>query len=303
VAADLPSVARLGAVLLVLQQLEFVFAAALKGFERFDLAAAIDVAARLAGVGAGLAAAYATRDLAAVIAAGVAVSAVSLVARAAMASRVAGAPVYRPVPLRSIPGEVLRFGAWAAAQGLAGALLGHLDKLVIGWFLGASAVTYYSVCTQLAQQVHALPAAALAFLLPLTSRRGALGSGALAPRRAIALGAALAVALAVALLALGIPFMRLWMGEAFTAAAGPLLPWLVGAYLLLGLNVAPHYLLLGAGEARFVSLANIAGGLASSLGTVLLVPALGLVGGALARGLYGPVLLASYARLWRAEKG
>jgi O-antigen/teichoic acid export membrane protein len=303
-AGDLRAAVRLGAALVFLQQLELVFAAALKGYERFDVAAPIEIAMRLASVAAGLAAAYATRDLVMVLAAGVAVSAVSVALRAGAASRIAGAPVYLPVRLGSIPGEVLRYGAWTCGQGIAGALLGHLDRLVIGWFLGATAVTYYSVCTQLAQQAHALPAAALAFVLPLMSRRAAsdpdAGAGRV-QRRALAAGAGLTLLLAAALLVLGVPFMNLWMGEAFTAQAGPLLPWLVAAYALLGLNVAPHYLLLGTGAARFVSLSNVAGGLASSIGAVLLVPALGLVGGAVARGLYGPVLLASYARLWGAR--
>src|SRR5262249_16637916 len=159
------------------------------------------------------------------------------------------------------------------------------------------------VCTQLTAQIHALPAAALGFLFPLMSRRTAAGAvdHQRVVRAALAAGAALTALLAIGLLLFGDWFMRLWMGESFGRELGNLLPWLTCAYLLLGLGVAPHYLLLGQGEARFVSLNNFAGGVAASLGAAVLIPVLGLTGGAIARALYAPLVLASYVRLARGR--
>lgn len=291
----------LTAGLLFLQQIEAVLAGALKGYERFDVAAPIEIASKLALVGAAVAAAAATNRVAPMVAAAVVIAAFGILVRGFAAGRIARARLWWPAAPAAVERDLLSFGAWTCLQGLAGVLLTHVDKLLVAWFLGATAVTYFAVCTQLAQQVHMLPAAALAFLLPLAGRRARTGEQR-SPRRALLAGASLTLLLAIGLFALGDPFMRLWMGSAFATEAAALLPWLTLAYLILGMNVAPHYLLLGRGEARFVSLTNVAGGLASTLGALVLIPQLGLVGGAIARGLYGPVLLVSYARLWQPRR-
>lgn len=295
---------RLGAALLVLTQADLVFAAALKGCERFALAARVEVCARCAMVAASLGAAYATREAAGVVAAAVGVGAASAAARALAASRALGRPVYLPAAFWRMGHEVWRYAAWNWLQGAAASAFAHLDRVLIAALLGASAVTSYSVCTQLAAQIHALPAAALAFLLPMMSRRSAAASAGneAVIRAAIVAGGTASVVLSAALFVFGDAFMRVWMGDGFAAELGTLLPWLTAAYLLLGLGVAPHYLLLGRGEARFVSLNNVAGGVAASLGAALLIPLLGLTGGAVARALYAPLIMASYLRLLQGQR-
>jgi O-antigen/teichoic acid export membrane protein len=293
-----------GALLLVLTQVDFVFSAALKGCERFGLSARIELVSRCATIAASLAVAYVARDPAAVLAAAAAVTAVSVALRSIAASRALGAKVYLPAAPWKMDREILRYGAWSCFHGAAAMAFAHLDRILIAGLLGAQAVTFYAVCTQLAAQVHALPAAALGFLLPLMSRRSARGGAGLEriKRAGVAMGAFTTAALAVLLFAFGDAFMRLWMGETFARELGTLLPWLVAAYVMLGLGVAPHFLLLGQGEARFVSLNNAAGGVAASVGAAVLIPLLGLTGGAIARGLYAPLVLASYLRLMRGGR-
>jgi O-antigen/teichoic acid export membrane protein len=177
--------------------------------------------------------------------------------------------------------------------------------LIVGALLGAAPLAAYTICTQLAQQVHALPAAAMAFLFPMVSRRLGAGdaAGVLRARRASIGAALLIIAVLGALLAAGAdPILRLWMGGAFADDYGRLFVWLVAAYALVALNVAPHFLLLGHGDARYLSLLGLAGGATSLLVMLYLIPAYGLLGAVAGKACYGVVLCYAYIRLSRIGK-
>ncbi|HEY9446141.1 MAG TPA: hypothetical protein VIQ62_03625, partial [Burkholderiales bacterium] len=85
----------------------------------------------------------------------------------------------------------------------------------------------------------------------------------------------------------------------FAAQSSHILLWLTLAYFVLSLNVAPYYLLLGHNEARYVSVANLAGGGMGLLAAVILLPPLGVIGAAQARMVLGLTTLANYWRLFR----
>lgn len=297
------SALRIGALIIFIQQFDQVAAATLKGFERFSVAARVEVAAKFALVGVNVAVAHLTGELFSVLAGTVTVMIVSLAARAWVAGRLVGGVLLMPAWPGPKGGALLRFGGWVWLQAVASVLLSSVDRFVVGGLLGASALAHYSVCTQLAQQVHAVPAAAMGFLMPLATRKHHQGDDVRRVRR-LALTANVLVALPLALaLAVGADFgLRIWMGPDFAAENAGLLRWLTLAYLLLALNVAAHYLLLGEGEARFVSLTNIVGGILSSVGAGLLVPGFGVAGAAAGRLMYGPVLLLNFVRLFGKRK-
>src|SRR5205807_1118477 len=125
---------QLAGVGLVIRSIDSVFLATLRGYERYDLAAAVAMAVRIATIGG--------------------------------------------------------------------------DVLLIGAILGSTQLAYYAVCVQLAQQVHALPAAAFSFLFPLVSGRSETSarSGLKALfGRYVAWNVLLAAALAAPLIFLGRP--------------------------------------------------------------------------------------------------
>lgn len=290
----------IAASLLLVQQFDVVFAAALKGMERFDIAARMEILIRLVTVAACVAAAWLTRDLLVVLLTYLASACFALVFRGVVAGRLVGGFVLLPAWSRERAGEVFSFGMWSSLQGLAAALFQNADRMIIGAYLGAGPVAYFSVCTQLAQQIHTIPAAAMSVLLPLVSRKSAGPAGGLrrVRRLSVLLNFMFAGVLALALFVIGPAFLVWWMGSEFAAQTGNLLTWLVLGYFVLALAVAPHFLLLGRGEARFVSLSNIVGGIATLLSALVLIPVAGLVGAAWSRLAYGPVLAVSFARLY-----
>lgn len=290
---------------LLVMQIDGVYACGLRGLERFGTAARLEIGFKVAAVLASMAAAWITRDLYAVLVVTGACLAASGLAKGWTLGRALGESVLRiDLSNREMLRTVLGFGWWSWLSGIGSLLFVHADRLLIGALIGAKAVGYYAVCTQLAQQVHALPAAAMAFLFPLISRKLQTdGARALVRVRdyGVAVNVAISLALGVAMALFGPWVLAVWMGEAFAAEAGHILLWLTVAYFVLSLNVAPYYLLLGHNEARYVSIANLAGGGMGVLAAIALLPTLGVIGAAQARMVLGLTTLANYWRLYRPK--
>ena len=294
---DVRMVIILAAAILVVQQVENIFASVLKGFERFDIAASLDIVTKLALVLAIVGSAVILKDPVYMLFSAFVVGLFGIVLKASVASQIVGARLIT-VKLKSDPAnEVLVFGFWSWVHGIAAALLQGVDRLIVGSMLGSAALAQYSVCLQLGQQVHALPAAAMAFLLPTMSRKlhqtGDLGR-ARAVRMSIFVGMVLSTLLAAFMALFGQNILALWVGSEFAQGANKLLLWVILAYFFLSLSVAPHYLLLANGKARFVAITNILGGSATALVSFFLIPSIGLVGAAISRLLYGPVVTMNY---------
>ena len=85
---------------------------------------------------------------------GIAVQAVSFGGLAGAVRRLAGTWRFlEPGFDRSTMKEVFSFGIFTWFQTLNGIVLQQLDRLVVGAYLGAAAVGYYSVCLQLVQRL------------------------------------------------------------------------------------------------------------------------------------------------------
>lgn len=292
-----------GSGILFLQQADGIFAAAIKGFERYDLAAPMEIGIKSAGILASTAVAFLFRDVNLALLALMGVTALGLCARAVLASRVVGKRIYVPSWTKKYDSEFLSFAGWNWIHGMASSIFQQLDRLLIASLMGASAIATYSVCTQLASQVHAIPAAGLSFLLPMVSRR-VLSSQAPLPRLrnlAILVNAGFAAALALPLLFFGDRLLALWIDPVFAGAASSLLFWMTLVYGMLALGVAPHYLLLGRGQAKFISFNSMAGGVLSTVGAAVLIPAIGIFGGLIGRAMHVFLIIAAYVRLYQVK--
>ena len=290
---------------LLVMQIDGVFASGLRGLERFGTAARLEIGFKVTAVLAAMLVAWLTRDLYAVLIASGSCLAASGLAKGWTLGRVLGQSVLRvDLANRAMVRMVLGFGWWNWLSGIGSLLFVHADRLLIGALIGAKAVGYYAVCTQLAQQVHAVPAAAMAFLFPLISRRLQTDDGRALGRvrdYGVAVNVAISLTLGVGMIVFGPLLLALWMGEDFAANSSHILLWLTVAYFVLSLNVAPYYLLLGHDEARYVSVANLAGGGMGVAAAVVLLPMVGVIGAAQARLVLGLTTLANYWRLYRPK--
>ena len=84
--------------------------------------------------------------------------------------------------------------------------------------------------------------------------------------------------------------LELWMGNNFSNENKILLIMLAGSYLLLSINVVPHFLNLVSGNAKFTSLLNMFGGIISILTAVWLIDEYGFIGLMFGKLTYGLIL-------------
>lgn len=291
---------QLASIGLGLRTVGSVFLAAMRGFERYDLTSKINIGSItlmvtssviLAALGYGVT----TIMLSTVIVVGLTLMA-SIIAVRRFISKFSMWPTFNRTALR----EVLNFGFFSWIQGLAATIFSQADRLIIGSLLGTSALSYYSITLQVAQQTHGLVGSALAFLFPMISSeretRNRVGLRNLY-KKALLFSFIFAAIIAIPLLVGGKFLLTIWMGADFAANTYVLLYILVIAYFLLALNVVPHYTLLGFGEAKFVSLTNITGGLASLAGMALFIPVFGMNGAAIGRLLYAPIVTFNFLRI------
>jgi O-antigen/teichoic acid export membrane protein len=162
------------------------------------------------------------------------------------------------------------------------------DQLLIGGLLGASALTRYGVCLQIAQYVHLLPSVVMQVIFPRISAMGAnldphRGNEIL--RRATLIAVAIAMSVGIPLMIVAHPFLSLWIGPAFADENSALLIVLALVHIALASNIGGYFVLLGTGRAKRSALIVLAAGATQSVFAALVAP-FGLMAVACNRFLY-----------------
>ena len=199
-------------------------------------------------------------------------------------------------PLR----RVVSFGGWQWLQSAGTIFFSAADQLLIGGLLGPTALARYSVCLQIAQNVHMLPSVMTQVIFPRLSALGASvdanrGNEILRTSTIVTVGAALM--LGVPLIVLAHPLLGIWIGPRFAAVSYGLRRVLVGGHLTLAFTVAPYIVLLGAGRSARSAVIVLTAGAAQFVSAVLAAP-LGLFVVACTRFVYSLMT----ALLYRAAR-
>jgi len=295
------------ALLLWLEQIDNVASSAMKGAERFGHAARLEIIGKSVQVGLAMLATWQSPTIGALYLALVTGAVVRLSAKLATARRLLGVASLRP-SLRGAR-DILHYARWGWVQGIGAVLFGVADRILVGSMLGATSLAYYSIASQLAMQVHAISAAGLSVIFPLVSRRlEGRNDLELWPLARLTMGGnfVLSSVLATALLVVAPWILKPWVGPEAAMVAGSLLPWLVGAYFLLAMNVAPFYILLGMGRMRFVGLSSLVSGIAGVTAMYFAITKFNLMGAPAGRGVYAltslALLLPVTQHLWHERR-
>ena len=293
---------RIGGILLVLRSIESVFISTLRAYEDYGATVRVSVVTRVSTIVVAVVLSAMGFGVFAIVIGSVIVCIVGLMLQV-LAVRSTVGPI---LPLPSIHRESLNivflFGCFSWMQALAGIIFSHADRLLVGAMLGTAAVAFYAICVQVAQTIHGFAAAAFNVVFPYVSHRYSAGDhSALSRALRVGLTANLVMTLTLALpmVFLSKWILTLWMGTDFAVQTHSLLSVLAIAFGVLATNVVPHYVLLAVGKVRFVSAVNVLGGLAALLATVFLIPKMGLLGAALGRMLYGPVVSLNLIAVFR----
>ena len=291
---------RISAVILVIRSIESVFVSTLRAFERYGPPVKLNVFLRAIVVVSAVVLAAMGRGVAAIMVATLFWSALVVVLQVFAARRVVSTLNPFPTFDRKAIIEVFSFGCFSWLQALAAVAFSYADRFLVAAMLGTAPVAIYALCVQATQPIHGLAAAAFNFIFPHISSRHEAGETH-GPRRvfrlALLANVALSAVLAAPLVFFGKALLKLWMGSSFAQQAYPVLAVLAVAHLILAINIVPYYTLLAFGYVRFVSLVNIGGGVLSLAFVALFVHPWGLVGAALARLFYGPVVALNFLKI------
>jgi len=281
------------AALIWLEQIDNVFSSGMKGAEQFGQAARVEIASKTTQIIASGLILWLWPALWVLYATLLTVAVLRLLAKVVTARRLLGLTNLRP----TLDGAsvILHFAKWGWLQGIGGMLFGVADRMLVGSLLGAASLTYYSIATQLAMQIHAVSAAGLSVIFPKVSRK-LQSDGHFSLWRVTKLTMAanflLSSSLALVLLLLGPALLRAWIGSDSAAPSAQILPLLVISYWLLAQLVVPYYILLGLGRIRFVGLTVLFCGTVAATAMYFTIASDGLIGAPVGRGIYACLSLA-----------
>jgi O-antigen/teichoic acid export membrane protein len=191
-------------------------------------------------------------------------------------------------------------GFFVWLQTLGGVVFGQLDRILLGLFLGALAVTPYSLCVQFAHPIYGLTVSGLNFLFPyLSTRAGTVSREALKSTvaKAFLCNLALVSGAAALLLLFGDRLIRIWAGPSVAQGAASILPPIVVGSALMGLSVTGVYAMQALGQFRTVAFISVASKSVMLLLMVELLRHRGVGGLALSRLGYGSIALFVYLPL------
>jgi O-antigen/teichoic acid export membrane protein len=280
-----------------IQEIDNIYAGSLRGAERFDLCAKVEVPCRVVmGVAIALLCVR-TPNVVTLFGGLILMMGLKAALKANQVRRMfqSNSCFFPSISLPSIR-RVLRFGVWQWFQSAGTVLFSVTDQLIIGSLLGATALTRYSVCLQIAQYVHVIPSVMTQVIFPRVSALGpqleaGLGNEILRSATAFSVGIALSLGVPVAILSY--PILQFWIGANFAVENHWLLTVLVLVHVVLAANIGAYFVLLGSDRAaRSAGIVLSAGMIQSAL--AIIVAPLGILAVACNRFLYALLTLCLY---------
>ena len=156
--------------------------------------------------------------------------------------------------------ELLVFGSWMTVSNLVSPLMVVADRFIISALLGAAAVAYYAVPSDMLIKLLIVPAALSSAAFPAFARLlvADVTAAAALYRRSMTIVFAVMAPLMTLIAAAAHPGLTLWLGSAFADQAAGIVVILSAGILLNSLAQIPLALAQGAGRVKATSLLHLA---------------------------------------------
>ena len=185
--------------------------------------------------------------------------------------------------LRMLPFLPLGAGAFVAqASSLA---TYHTDKLLVSAVVSPAAAGAYAICANVANKILLVVASGATYTFPRAARLHAQGDhDALVSTFVVTTRLVLIIAtsIAIPLAALASPFLRAWLGPDFAVQYTPIMQLLVVGYTMNSASVVASNVAIGIGQVKLPAVFALLGGTTTIIAVVVLAPAYGAVGAAVA---------------------
>ena len=278
-------------VVLLQDALEAVY----RGYERFDLLSVVNFSFVLVSNGVRIAMVLLGVALPWIVLATVAIMLAFCLIRMLHLRHKFGAHLnFLPAKDLSDQKEVFSYGLFAWLTSVLGIIRQRGDVLIISALLGPAALPPYTIGLRLLEQTHALLAKASQFLFPAFSRLHSQGDVEGLRRqydKATSIITVLASAMIVPIFMFSGPILTFWISAEFSATATPILQVMALRFAVYPLSIVNAYILQGAGKVKAMTAVMFINTLLVFGAMLLLIPAYGLVGAALAQCMVFPALL------------
>lgn len=289
---------------LIVQELDNVISSSLKGAERFDLVAKVDIRYRVIWMLVVATCGWLFQSVVFCILAGFLVNTVKLFNKSSIAKKYYRITIdFCEKASKAAIQEINSLGKWYWAQAFAAFLFNTADRWLIVGLFGLDALAAYAICLQLAQVTHTVQASAWQVLVPWASRNAANGSIQGSEFLKLALLGGVVCLVMPACIAIGVdPILSWWIGPDFASQNYVLALALLLSFSMLAANIPLYYILVGVGEVKLLTILNLVGGVLSlSLGA--LTSQYGTVAFALSKAAYGSVTLLAGIPLLKKKYG
>jgi O-antigen/teichoic acid export membrane protein len=297
---------RIASVLMLVRAIESVCISTQRAFERYGAAVRISLLARVITVAAAVLLSMRGFGVSAIMVATACLMVLSTAAQVTRLRLYLGGSSLVPSFDRQATSALFSIGAFSWLLAVSSVVFTQADRLLLGVSLGATTVTAYALCVQMAQPIYGIAASGLHFLFPYLAARNATSEPS-AIRKAVlsafAVNSLIVAAGTGLLLFYGPMALYAWVGRAVAQSAVSLLTPIVCSFALLGLSVTGYYSLLALGHIRMVAALNLSGGSIMLLSMVRLLALQGVHGIAMARLSYGLIALLMYVPLARVLGG
>lgn len=263
--------------------------------QRFDLTSKLNLVVASASTLGTVLVLYKGLGLLAVITFTVTLSALAAAAYVAMDRRLIPGIRFHPKIDRPTLSHMFRFSGYAFLASISGAIIAELDRLILGFILGPSAVTYYVIPGNIAIKILGAVVAATTVIFPLTSEllakneREKLQNLYLRSTRLITTVLVLGI---VPLLVFAHKFLLYWLGKDFASASDLTLQILLVTYVISALHVIPFLVAYGAGKPKYSAFYAVSVAVINIILMFVLIPHFKIIGAAYAylAAVVGPTL-------------
>ena len=297
---------QIASVLILVRAIESVCVSTQRAFERYGAAIRISLFARVITVVAAVVLSMRGFGVAEIMEATACFMILGTVAQLIRLQQYLGAASLLPSFDRRATRALFQFGAFSWLLAVSSVIFTQADRLLLGVSLGATTVTAYALCVQMAQPIYGIASSGLHFLFPYLSARNAVSKPAAIQKSiltAFAVNLLIVAAGTGVLLLFGRAVLYAWVGPAVALSASAILAPIAWSFAFLGLSVTGYYSLLALGRVHAVTALSLTGGLTMLLLMACLLPLQGVHGIAIARLSYGLIALLMYVPLARALGG
>jgi O-antigen/teichoic acid export membrane protein len=177
--------------------------------------------------------------------------------------------------------KLLGFGGYATLGSVTAVIFLHVNRILVGRFLGTAAVTYFtvpwSISARLAQLVYSIAEVVAPLASSLTASNSAEQLERL-HRRVTKVVLLLSGTVAIPLFLTAPDLLGLWMGPVFGERGGNVLRLLAISAVLQGLAMVTYLVLMGMGRPAVANVPAVVGALVNLAVALLVGPRYGLVG-------------------------